>query len=84
MTKPCWLFSGETVPDPQDVETFLRSKLEPREPDPLYRELLELHRTLPRALEIVEADDDAKVLRLRRGDVELVADFGNKTVEVRR
>ena len=69
---------GEDVPDPQAVETFLRSKLEPREPDPLYRELLALRRELPRELEVVEADEDAKRLRLRRGDVELVADFARE------
>jgi len=77
-------FSGEEVPDPQDVETFLRSKLsEDREPDPFYRELLRLHRDLPRELEILEADDETRRLRLRRGGVELVADFAAKTVEVR-
>jgi maltooligosyltrehalose trehalohydrolase len=76
-------FGGE-VPDPQDVETFLRSKLsEEREPDPLYRELLRLRTELPRELEIVEADDDAKRLRLRRGRAELVADFRARTVELR-
>ncbi len=37
-------FSGEAVPDPQSVETFLRSKLSQREPDPLVRELLALRR----------------------------------------
>ena len=72
------------VPDPQSVETFLRSKLDPREPDPFYRELLALHRGLPRELEVVEADEGAKRLRLRRGDVELVADFAPRRVEVRR
>jgi maltooligosyltrehalose trehalohydrolase len=77
-------FQGEDIPDPQDVETFLRSKVADREPDPLYRELLALRRTLPRALEIVEADEEAKRLRVRRGDVELVADFGSRKVEVRR
>src|SRR5207248_3559386 len=41
-------FAGHDVPDPQAVETFLRSKLAPREADPLYRELLELRRRLPR------------------------------------
>jgi maltooligosyltrehalose trehalohydrolase len=76
-------FSGEDVPDPQAVETFLRSKLEPSEPDPLYRELLELRTRLPRELE-ADADEDAKTLRLRRGDVELVADFRTKQVEIRR
>jgi maltooligosyltrehalose trehalohydrolase len=77
-------FAGEDVPDPQDVETFLRSKLERRDPDPLYRELLALRRELPRELEIVEADEDAKLLRVRRGDVEVVADFRSRQVEVRR
>ena len=73
-------FSGLEVPDPQALETFLRSKLHPGEPDPLYRELLALRRRLPRELE-VEADEDAKVLRLRRGGVTLVADFDNRRVE---
>ncbi|MHB8650055.1 MAG: alpha-amylase family glycosyl hydrolase, partial [Gaiellaceae bacterium] len=59
-------FAGDDLPDPQDVETFLRSKLDPREPDPLYRELLALRRMLPRELE-AEADDATQVLRLRRG-----------------
>src|SRR5262249_26462390 len=45
-------FSGQEVPDPQDVETFLRSKLGRREPDALYRELLQLRRELPRELEV--------------------------------
>jgi maltooligosyltrehalose trehalohydrolase len=73
----------EEAPDPQAVETFLRSKLHPREPDPLYRELLALRRRLPRELE-VEADEPAKVLRLRRGDSTLVADFDNRLVEFSR
>ena len=76
-------FSVEAIPDPQAVETFLRSRLSAREPDPLYRELLALRRALPRELE-VEADEDAKVLRLRRGNVELVVDFGAKQVDIRR
>ncbi|HJU37231.1 MAG TPA: alpha-amylase family glycosyl hydrolase [Gaiellaceae bacterium] len=76
-------FSGQEVPDPQAIETFLRSKLQPREPDPLYRELLGLRRELPRELE-AEADENAKVLRLRRGDATLVADFANRRVEFSR
>src|SRR5205814_5003831 len=35
-------FSGEDVPDPQAERTFLDSKLEPHEADPLYRRLFEL------------------------------------------
>jgi maltooligosyltrehalose trehalohydrolase len=73
-------FSGQEVPDPQALETFLRSKLHPGEPDPLYRELLALRRRLPRELE-VEADEDAKVLRLRRRGATLVADLDNRRVE---
>jgi maltooligosyltrehalose trehalohydrolase len=76
-------FSGEEVPDPQALETFLRSKLHPREPDPLYRELLALRRDLPPELE-AEADDEAQMLRLRRGDATLVADFANRRVEFSR
>ncbi len=76
-------FSGEEVPDPQNVETFLRSKLSQREPDPLYRELLALRRELPREL-TVEADEEARVLRLRRGGTELVADFATQQVHLRR
>jgi hypothetical protein len=34
-------------------------------------------------LEIVEANDDAKRLRLRRGHVVLEVDFANRTVAVR-
>ncbi len=76
-------FSGEEVPDPQAIETFLRSKLQPREPDPLYRELLAARRDLPRELE-GEADERAKVLTLRRGGATLVADFTNRGVEFSR
>jgi maltooligosyltrehalose trehalohydrolase len=76
-------FSGEDVPDPQSVETFLRSQLSHGEADPLYRELLALRRELPRDL-VVEADEQANVLRMRRGDVELVADFHAKQVHIRR
>jgi len=76
-------FAVEQVPDPEALETFLRSKLRPREPDPLYRELLALRLELPRELE-AEADEEAQVLRLRRGDATLVADFGKRRVEFSR
>jgi hypothetical protein len=54
-----------------------------REPDALYRELLAPRRDLPRELE-AEADEEARVLRLRRGDATLVADFGDRRVEFSR
>jgi maltooligosyltrehalose trehalohydrolase len=74
-------FSGEDVPDPQDPETFLASRLRRREPDPFYRELLELRRTLPRELDV---DADGSRVTLRRGGTALVADLDTKTVELHR
>ncbi len=73
-------FRGE-VPDPQDAESFELSKLTPREPEPLYRELLRLRRELPRELQ-VEADEAARTLTLRRGRATLHADFARETVEL--
>jgi maltooligosyltrehalose trehalohydrolase len=79
-------FAGE-VPDPQARATFERSKLDRSRADEgvraFYRELLALRRGLPRAVE-VDIDEPARTLRARRGEVELVADFANATVELRR
>jgi maltooligosyltrehalose trehalohydrolase len=74
-------FAGEDVPDPQDEQTFLRSKLDPAGGDDelrdFYKELLSLRRELPREVSVV-ADEEARILRVRRGDVELELDFANK------
>ncbi|MHB8641560.1 MAG: alpha-amylase family glycosyl hydrolase [Gaiellaceae bacterium] len=67
-------------PDPQDVETFERSKLAPREADPLVRTLLELRRTLPRELDV---HADGERVTLRRGHATLELDFGAQTAELR-
>src|SRR2546430_9056859 len=69
-------FSGE-VPDPQDQAAFERSKLDPRPPDPFYRELLALRRELPREL---DASAEGGRVTLRRGSAEPVADFDANTV----
>src|SRR3954452_21606354 len=73
-------FAGEEVPDPQDPATFERSKLL-READPalreLYRRLLEVRRELPRGAAETEFDEDARWLRVRRGDHVLVANFAD-------
>jgi maltooligosyltrehalose trehalohydrolase len=74
-------FQGE-VPDAQDPATFERSRLTPRPPESLYRELLRLRRELPRELE-VEADEEARTLTLRRGRATLRADFASETVDLR-
>jgi maltooligosyltrehalose trehalohydrolase len=72
--------SGGDAPDPQAVETFERSRLAPREPDPFFRELLALRPRLPRRLD-VEADGERVVMR--RGTTELVLDLAAKTAELR-
>jgi maltooligosyltrehalose trehalohydrolase len=74
-------FAGE-VPDPQDPETFERSKLS-RRGDPaieaLYRRLLELRRELGEAeVTDVAFDEDARWLWLRRGGHEIVANFADR------
>jgi maltooligosyltrehalose trehalohydrolase len=78
-------FAGEDIPDPQDVETFLRSKLDPSAGDDelrdFYGRLLALRRELPREV-AVSADEETRVVRVRRGDVELVLDFANVSVSL--
>jgi maltooligosyltrehalose trehalohydrolase len=75
-------FSAEEIPDPQDPETFLRSKLDPDDGDPstlqYYRELLALRRGLAGAPVEVEADATNRVLRFRRAGVEMVANFDDR------
>jgi len=74
-------FSGEEVPDPQALETFVRSRISQADADPFYAELIRLRRELPRTLDVRA---EGRVLRLRRGSATLVADFGAKTVELNR
>jgi maltooligosyltrehalose trehalohydrolase len=71
--------AGGEAPDPQAVETFARSKLEHREPDPLFRELLALRPKLPRTLDV---SLDGKRVTLRRGNTTLHLDFDAKTAEL--
>ncbi len=75
-------FSGEEIPDPQDPETFRRSKLDPGAGDPehlaYYRELLALRRELGDApVEDLWLDEGRRRLGFRRGGVELVANFSD-------
>jgi maltooligosyltrehalose trehalohydrolase len=72
--------AGE-LPDPQDAETLERSRLAPREADPLFRELLELRTTLPRELAVASTGN---TVTLRRGTASLVLDFEAKTVDLTR
>jgi maltooligosyltrehalose trehalohydrolase len=84
-------FAGEEIPDPQDPATFEASKLTGRGPrghEALVRELLAARRALnttPPADAAVEAfDDQSRWLRVRRGAVELVMNFGRaQTIPVK-
>src|SRR5207253_651123 len=66
------------VPDPQDEQTFLRSKLEPGPAVDWFREAVALRRELPDELEV---EVDGPRLRARRGARMLVLDFDALTVE---
>jgi maltooligosyltrehalose trehalohydrolase len=84
----------DVVPDPQDVETFQRSKLDWREPGDgshaellaLYRELARLRREVPELTDPRFAhltgsfDDDARWFRLDRAGVSVLANFGAASV----
>jgi len=75
-------FGRDDVPDPQDPQTFLRSKLSRREHPGMrdhYRRLLALRRRLPRD---VRTEVEGQTLTMRRGDATLVADFAAKTAEL--
>jgi maltooligosyltrehalose trehalohydrolase len=74
-------FAGEEVPDPQDPDTFLRSKLT-RDRDPalerLHREAIAARRDLPAGDAEITFDEEARWLRVRRGDRVLVANFASR------
>ncbi|MFJ5693546.1 malto-oligosyltrehalose trehalohydrolase [Arthrobacter sp. NPDC093125] len=86
------------VPDPQDPETFTRSKLnwaEASEGDharllELYRALIRLRRSTPDLTALgfaateAEFDDDARWLRFRRGGVQVLLNFAEQSVTLDR
>jgi maltooligosyltrehalose trehalohydrolase len=76
-------FQADEIPDPQDLATFERSKLDPSHGDPehlaYYQELLALRRTLPDGpSEDLRIDEQRRMLRFRRGDVELIVNFSDE------
>jgi maltooligosyltrehalose trehalohydrolase len=77
-------FDSEAIPDPQDIATFERSKLDPTAGDVelqrLYARLIALRRVLPREL-LAEPQEEKGLLRLRRGSVELVLNFSHEEQE---
>jgi maltooligosyltrehalose trehalohydrolase len=75
-------FGGDAVPDPQALETFLASQLDPESGDgdhrDYYRELLAIRRSLPVGPVHTEVDETARFLRVRRGEVELLMNFSDR------
>jgi maltooligosyltrehalose trehalohydrolase len=77
---------GEEIPDPQDAETFERSKLS-RDGDPalaaLYAELLRARADLPHGdADPIDFDEDAGWLRVGRGDAQIVCNFSDRPLRV--
>jgi maltooligosyltrehalose trehalohydrolase len=86
----------DVVPDPQDTETFHRSRLnwqESTEGDharllELYRQLARLRRVVPELSDprfahlAASFDDDARWFRLDRGGVTILANFGAASVDL--
>jgi maltooligosyltrehalose trehalohydrolase len=76
-------FAGEEIPDPQDPRTFDASKLTgkgPRGHEQLVRELLRARRAITGDSEVEAFDEAARWLRVRRGDHELLMNFGRAQV----
>ncbi len=78
---------GEQIPDPQDPATFQRSKLTRRRDGGLerfYGELLRLRGQLPAGdADTIAFDEDARWLRVGRGEQELHFNFGSQPVRLR-
>jgi maltooligosyltrehalose trehalohydrolase len=77
---------GEEIPDPQSEQTFRNSKLS-GEGDAaitaLYAALLRARRELPQGdADCIDFDEDARWLRVRRGDFELVCNFSDRPTRV--
>jgi maltooligosyltrehalose trehalohydrolase len=78
-------FAGEEVPDPQDPDTFMRSKLtRDRDADleRLHRELIAARRELPAGDADITFDEEERWLRVRRGDRTLLMNFSDTPLPV--
>jgi maltooligosyltrehalose trehalohydrolase len=78
-------FAQREVPDPQDPETFARSKLTHRggaRLRALYAALLRARRDLEPGVDSIEFSEDAGWLRVRRGAFELACNFAARARSV--
>jgi maltooligosyltrehalose trehalohydrolase len=74
-------FAEREVPDPQDRETFERSKLTRRggaKLRGLYAALLRARRDLPPGVDSIEFSEEDRWLRVRRGAFELACNFAGR------
>jgi maltooligosyltrehalose trehalohydrolase len=81
-------FAGfeDTIPDPQDRDTFARSVIDPGGGDAavreLYRALIALRGQMPPGEPRVRFDEDGGWIGARRGPLEVVGNFSDETTEV--
>ncbi|MET0812218.1 MAG: DUF3459 domain-containing protein, partial [Microbacterium sp.] len=89
-------WDAAVVPDPQDPATFTRSKLDWSERESgvharilsLYRALTALRRRIPSLTDpafrsvVAEADEERRIFRLRRDEVEIIVNFSETEVAV--
>lgn len=89
-------WDADTVPDPQDLQTFRRSKLDWDEPErpghaemlAFYRELIRLRRTEPDLADPwlphldIAFDEAQRWIVLHRGRIAIACNLGAKTVSV--
>ena len=87
-------WDGDVVPDPQDPETFLRSKLDWSELEEerharmldVYRSLISLRRELPDLTDPVfentrcSVAEESRLFTMRRGEVVVLVNFGTEHV----
>jgi len=78
-------FASAEIPDPQAPETFEASRLRPENGDAdlreLYRSLIVARAALPPEVS-TSVDEERRVLRVRRGEFELEADFAKLTARI--
>jgi maltooligosyltrehalose trehalohydrolase len=89
-------WDADDIPDPQDIQTFLRSKLdweEVSEPDharllSFYRGLIALRRNEPDLADpwltslVVDYDEDQRWIVMRRGNIAIACNLGEQRVRV--
>jgi maltooligosyltrehalose trehalohydrolase len=78
-------FAGKEIPDPQSEATFLASKLDPDGGDAatraFYRDLLLLRPRLKGTPVSTTVDEERRIIRVQRGEIELVMNFSDEVVD---